>query len=238
MDDAVDVVVVGGGLAGLAAAARGSQYQVVRLLDGHAGANRAATDSRRPVPLQPGRPRPCRRVRGARCAATGCRGERQDAAAARCARPSRRRGRRRLPLGPVATLRGRLVPPRGMARLLRLAAGVPRWRPDDLADRTAAAWFDDLGLDGATRSSSRCSPARPPCAADLDRVSADLVALQIRLVLKGNVHYLHGGWQTLLDGLAGAVRRRGVERRRRGLSGGARRRAGAGDGRRVTTASG
>ena len=42
-------------------------------------------------------------------------------------------------------------------------------------------------------------------------MSADLIAMQVRLVLKGNVDYLHGGWQTLLDGLAGAVRR-GVER--------------------------
>lgn len=118
----------------------------------------------------------------------------------------------RLPLGPVSTLRGRLVPPRGMARLLRLAAGVPRWRPEDLADRTAAAWFDELGLDGATRELVEMFARTTTYAADLDRVSADLIAMQMRLVLKGNVDYLHGGWQTLLDGLAGAVRRRGVER--------------------------
>ena len=45
MDDAVDVVVVGGGLAGLtAAAAAAAAGRSVRLLDGHPGANRAATD--------------------------------------------------------------------------------------------------------------------------------------------------------------------------------------------------
>ena len=68
-----------------------------------------------------------------------------------------------------------------MARLLRLAAGVPRWRPDGLADRTAAAWFDDLGLDGGARELVEMFARTTTYVADLDRVSADLVALQIRL---------------------------------------------------------
>jgi phytoene dehydrogenase-like protein len=213
MDDAVDVVVVGGGLAGLtAAAAAAAAGRSVRLLDGHPGANRAATDhvgrfrfnrgghaltrkgAGRPVLARLGV-----EVSGRMPPLLGAHGRRGDVV-------------ERLPLGPVSTLRGRLVPPRGMARLLRLAAGVPRWRPEDLADRTAAAWFDELGLDGATRELVEMFARTTTYAADLDRVSADLIAMQMRLVLKGNVDYLHGGWQTLLDGLAGAVRRCGVER--------------------------
>jgi phytoene dehydrogenase-like protein len=213
MDDAVDVVVVGGGLAGLAAAATAAAAgRSVRLLDGHAGANRAVTDhvgrfrfnrgghalyrkgAGRPVLARLGV-----EVTGKMPPLFGARGRRGDVV-------------ERLPLGPVSALGGRLVPRRGMARLLRLAAGVPRWRSEDLADRTAAAWFDELGLEGPTRELVEMFARTTTYVADLDRVSADLIAMQVRLVLTGNVDYLHGGWETLLDGLAGAGRRHGVER--------------------------
>jgi hypothetical protein len=74
-----------------------------------------------------------------------------------------------------------------MARLLRLAAGVPRWRSEDLADRTAAAWFDELGLEGPARELVEMFARTTTYVADLDRVSADLIAMQVRLVLTGNV---------------------------------------------------
>jgi phytoene dehydrogenase-like protein len=213
MDDAVDVVVVGGGLAGLTAAATAAAAgRSVRLLDGHPGANRAVTDhvgrfrfnrgghalyrkgAGRPVLARLGV-----EVSGKMPPLFGARGRRGDVV-------------ERLPLGPVSTLRGRLVPRRGMVRLFRLAAGVPRWRPGELADRTATAWFDELGLEGPTRELVEMLARTTTYVADLDRVSADLIATQVRLALAGNVEYLHGGWETLLDGLAGAGRRHGVER--------------------------
>jgi phytoene dehydrogenase-like protein len=213
MVDAVDVVVVGGGLAGLTAAATAAAAgRSVRLLDGNPGANRAGTDhvgrfrfNRGAHTLArkgAGRPVLARlgvEVSGKMPPLSGARGRRGDVV-------------ERLPLGPVSALRGRLVPRRQVARLLRLAAGAPRWRPAELADRTAAAWFDGLGLDGVGRELVEMYARTTTYVADLDRVSADLVAAQARLVLAGNVEYLHGGWETLVGGLAGAGRRHGVER--------------------------
>ncbi|HET9558379.1 MAG TPA: hypothetical protein VFS70_14660, partial [Actinomycetota bacterium] len=119
-----------------------------------------------------------------------------------------------LPLGPVSAVRGRLVSRKGLTRLARVLAGMPRWRPDELADRSAATWFDDLGLVGDERQVIEMLARTATYASDFDRASADLVALQVKLASTGNVEYLDGGWQTLLDGLAAAGDRAGVERHR------------------------
>jgi hypothetical protein len=89
---------------------------------------------------------------------------------------------------------------------------MPRWRPADLADRTAADWFDELGLEGDERQVVEMLARTATYVADLDTVSADLVALQVKLAAQGNVDYLDGGWQTILDGLGAASERAGVER--------------------------
>ncbi|MHB1889888.1 MAG: phytoene desaturase family protein, partial [Acidimicrobiales bacterium] len=42
-------------------------------------------------------------------------------------------------------------------------------------------------------------------AGDLDLVSADAAVSQLQLALEGNVVYLDGGWQSLVDGLVAAA---------------------------------
>src|SRR5581483_12254458 len=42
-------------------------------------------------------------------------------------------------------------------------------------------------------------------------VSADVAAGQIQMALANNVHYLDGGWGSLVEGLAAAARRHGAE---------------------------
>jgi phytoene dehydrogenase-like protein len=209
----VDVVVVGGGLAGLTAAATAAgDGRSVVLLDGRPGGNRAATETvgrflfnRGAHALYrkgAGRPVLARlgvQVTGSRPPLRGGMGRRGDVVD-------------RLPLGPVTATRSRLVSRRGLTRLARVLAGMPRWRPTDLGDRTAAAWFDELGLEGDERQLVEMLARTATYVADLDTVSADLVALQVRLAAQGNVDYLDGGWQTLLDGLGAASQRAGVER--------------------------
>jgi phytoene dehydrogenase-like protein len=209
----VDVVVVGGGLAGLTAAATAAgDGRSVVLLDGRPGGNRAATETvgrflfnRGAHALYrkgAGRPVLARlgvQVTGSRPPLRGGMGRRGDVVD-------------RLPLGPVTATRSRLVSRRGLTRLARVLAGMPRWRPTELGDRTAAAWFDELGLEGDERQLVEMLARTATYVADLDTVSADLVALQVRLAAQGNVDYLDGGWQTLLDGLGAASQRAGVER--------------------------
>ncbi len=209
----VDVVVVGGGLAGLTAAATAAgDGRSVVLLDGRPGGNRAATETvgrflfnRGAHALYrkgAGRPVLARlgvQVTGSRPPLRGGMGRRGDVVD-------------RLPLGPVTATRSRLVSRRGLTRLARVLAGMPRWRPTELGDRTAAAWFDELGLEGDERQLVEMLARTATYVADLHTVSADLVALQVRLAAQGNVDYLDGGWQTLLDGLGAACERGGVER--------------------------
>jgi phytoene dehydrogenase-like protein len=209
----VDVAVVGGGLAGLTAAATAARAGgSVVVLDGRPGANRASTERVGRFWFNRGAHALSRRGAGRDVLArlgvtvTGSRPPLRNAMG--------RRGEvvDQLPLGPVSLIRNRLVSARGRARLGRVLAGAPLWRPDALADRTAAAWFDDLGLDGDERQLMELLARTATYVADLDTVSADLVALQLSIGLRGNVEYLDGGWQTLVDGLAAAGAREGVER--------------------------
>ena len=186
----VDVVVVGGGLAGLTAAATAAG-------DGRIGGAARRSPGRQPgrhrdggpVPVQPGGPRPLPQGggpagpgsagraghaapgrpsagawAGGATSSTGCRSARSSRPAAGC------------------------VSRRGLARLARVLAGMPRWRPDR-PGRTAPR------PPGSTSSGSRATSARlvemltrtATYVADLDTVSADLVALQVRLAAQGNV---------------------------------------------------
>ncbi len=212
MDATRDVVVVGGGLAGLTAAATAAAAgRSVLLLDGHPGANRAGTD-------QVGRFRFNRGAhalyrKGAGRAVLGRLGVTVSGKLPPLWGSLGRRGGLvdRLPVGPTSLARTRLLSARAKVRVARDLAAMPRWRPERLADRTAAEWFDERGLDGDERGFAEMLARTTTYIADLDRVSADLVARQVRLGLLG-VDYLHGGWVTLLDGLARAGTDRGVER--------------------------
>jgi phytoene dehydrogenase-like protein len=212
-DRTVDVVVVGGGLAGLTAAATaaGAGRSVV-VLDGRPGGNRAVTETVGRFLFNRGAHALYRKgaggpvlarlgvqVTGSRPPLRGGMGRRGDVVD-------------QLPLGPVTVARSRLVSRRGLTRLARVLAGMPRWRPDELTGMTAAAWFDELGLDGDERQLMDMLARTATYVADLDTVSADLIAQQVKLAAQGNVDYLDGGWQTLLDGLGAACARAGVER--------------------------
>jgi phytoene dehydrogenase-like protein len=227
-----DVIVVGAGLAGLAAAATAAGAGAsVLVLDGQRPGGRARTDELSGYRLN----------RGAHAFYRGGAGRgvlqrlgvtvRGDSPILHGARA--RRGERvgALGLRPAGIARSRMLTTADKARIARVLAGAPRWKPATLADRSAAAWFDELGLVGGAREFAEMLARTATYVVDMAGVSADLVAAQIQMALQGGVEYLHGGWSTMVDGLAGAARHRGAEIRT-----GARVRLVAPDGGRVRIA--
>jgi glycine/D-amino acid oxidase-like deaminating enzyme len=212
MEQRWDVAVVGAGLAGLAAAATAADAGAsVLLLDARPPGGRAATDEIDGFRFNRGahalyRGGPGRAVldrlgvaaRGVSPPIKGAQGRRGDEVGP-------------IGLGAVGIARTPLVSARGKVTLVRLFAGMPRWKPGHLADRSAAAWFDELGLQGSARDLVETLARTATYVADMDSVSADLVASQVRAAATHGVDYLHGGWQTLVDGMATAARLRGVE---------------------------
>ncbi|MGH9229005.1 MAG: FAD-dependent oxidoreductase [Acidimicrobiales bacterium] len=206
-----DVIVVGAGLAGLTAGATAAGAGAsVLVLDGHRPGGRATTDDVGGYRFNRGGHAfyngaagrgVLRRlgvsVRGERPILAGARGRRGDTVG-------------EIGLGACGIVRTSLLGWRDKATLLRALAGMRRWRPDRLADRSAAAWFDELGLARGAREAAEVIARTATYVADMSTVSADLVAAQVRLALDHGVEYLNGGWATMVDGLA-AARNRGAE---------------------------
>ena len=227
-----DVIVVGAGLAGLAAAATAAGAGAsVLVLDGQRPGGRATTDERGGYRLN----------RGAHAFYRGGAGRgvldrlgvtvRGDSPILDGSRV--RRGERvgALGLRPAGIARSRMLTMGDKARIARVFTAAPRWKPSTLADRSAAAWFDELGLVGGAREFAEMLARTATYVVDMAGVSADLVAAQVQMALHDGVEYLHGGWSTMVDGLARAASLRGAE-----FGAGARVRLVAPDGGRVRVA--
>jgi phytoene dehydrogenase-like protein len=206
----VDVVVVGGGLAGWSAAASAAAPgRRVRVLDPTDRGGRAATDVEGGFRLN----------RGAH--AIYERGAGVDVLdrlgiALPGSRPPVRGGRARLgshvgllPASAGSILRTDLLTIGERARLVRLFATIGRWSPADLASTSTDEWLDSMGLRGNARSMAATFVRLATYAADHGALSADVAAQQLQLAVKG-VRYLDGGWSRLVDALRTVATDRGA----------------------------
>ncbi len=115
-----------------------------------------------------------------------------------------------LPTSAASLLRSPLVSIGDKVRLGRLLTTLSKVDACSLASQSAAEWINSLGLNpnGAAVLSALMRVAT--YAGDLGLISADAAVGQLQLVLEGNVLYLDGGWQTLVDGLVAASSTVGV----------------------------
>lgn len=207
-----DVVVLGGGLAGLTAAvsaARGGAR--VTLLEGRALGGRAATTTVDPGVVFNSGPRAFYRsgVGADVLAELGIRprGGTPDAAHGRVLHDG---ALHPMPGGPGSLLRTSLLSARSKLAAARLLGGLARLDAAGVADRSVAQWMRDRRyapdlcelLAMLVRTSTYCS--------DLEVLSADAALRQLQLALGDGVSYLDGGFQQLVDALADEAVRAGV----------------------------
>jgi phytoene dehydrogenase-like protein len=201
----VGVVVVGAGLAGLAAAATAARSGTdVVVFDVRSAGGRARSTERDGFTLNQGPHALYRKGPGA--AVLAGLGVRPAGGA-----PSTRVAGWRdgtfgiLPTSAGSLVRSRLVGWRAKARLARLLTAIARIDAGSLAPLSAAGWVRSLGLpeDAAVvlLTLLRVATYSP----DLEAMSADAAVRQLQLVQIGGVSYLHGGWTRIVDGLLDAA---------------------------------
>jgi phytoene dehydrogenase-like protein len=200
-----DVIVVGGGLAGMSAAATASRAGARTIvLEAHQPGGRARTVEREGFTLNMG-------AHALYNTGAGTGVLRSLGITPLGAPPPLRRYRAMtagtqhiLPTGPGSLLRTGAVGTRGKIQLAKLLARVPRIKPETLRHTPVADWLASWHLrpdaDAALRALIRLSTY----TADVDGFSADAAVSQLQAAA-GGVLYLHGGWSQLIDALARLV---------------------------------
>jgi phytoene dehydrogenase-like protein len=203
MEERWDVVVVGGGLAGLAAArtvvATGQRAVVLEAHD-LGGRARSTTQDGFRFNLGPG---------ALYLGGAGHHVLRGFGIEARGGAPRSDRAHGllhgelvRLPGTARSLLTTSLLGARGKVAVARLLGGLAKLKPREYAHQTARTWLDMLRLppDAEALVLMLARVATYTNAPDL--VSAAVVIGQLQLALGAGVRYLDGGWQTLVDALA------------------------------------
>jgi phytoene dehydrogenase-like protein len=108
----------------------------------------------------------------------------------------------RLPATPAMMIKSGLMGLVDKVRLGRLLAGLPRLDTAALADRSTTQWIESIGLGEGAAALVATLTRIATYSADLDRLSADAGAAQLRAAATGpGVRYLDGGWQRMVDDL-------------------------------------
>lgn len=200
--EAVDVAVVGGGLAGLAAAAYLARAgrRVVLLEKARAVGGRAITQEERGFRFNLG---PHALYRGGEALRVLEElGVRWSGQLAKPAGPVALWGDDRFPLpaSPFSMLSSPLLPAAGKLEVVRLLMRLPVLDTAKLQATSVSAWLDGQRLHPRARAFVEAIIRVAMYSTDAARASAGVALEQLRRAFKG-VYYLDGGWQSLVDGL-------------------------------------
>ncbi len=202
MTNDADVIVVGAGLAGLAAAAAARQTGCrVMAVDAHQPGGRARTVERDGFTLNMGAHALYRHGAGIRVLTAL--GITPDGAAPPLSLYRGLSGGRlhALPTGPASLLRTGALGTRSKVQLGRLLGRLPRLRAEALDHTTVAEWLAGYHLRPDAESLVRALLRLSTYSDDVNRFSAGTALGQLQLANRGGVLYLHGGWRQLIDAL-------------------------------------
>lgn len=202
-----DVVVVGGGLAGLAAGAEVTQAGGRALvLEGHQAGGRARVTHRDGFTFNNG-------GHALYLGGPGMGVLRRHGIEPEGAKPPLRRYRmssagrhHRFPCGADTLARTTILGTRAKVQVGRLLATLPRVDAAALAGTSVSAWLGDLGLRPDAEAVVRAVVRQGTYSADHDDLDAGAAVVQLQIAVRDGVSYLHGGWAQLVDGLAARTR--------------------------------
>jgi phytoene dehydrogenase-like protein len=203
MTDQADVAIVGGGLAGLATAAYMSRAGVDVILFEKAGVlgGRAATHVTGGFHFNLGPHALYRQAQGAEVlkdlgvAYTG------GVPGASGGYAVSRGTKHALPGGFMSLLTTSLLRPRAKIETARLLASIAKIDAEAAQKKTVRQWLDESIRSPEVRELVQGLFRLTTYANDPERQSAGCAITQLQGALSGNVLYLDGGWQTLVDGL-------------------------------------
>ena len=207
-----DVVVVGGGLAGLTAAAVAARGGAeVTVLDTRQPGGRAATTVVEPGVTFNSGPRALY-LSGAMRRVLGELGIDPSGGT-----PPTRGGNalrdgvlHPLPAGPATLLRTKLLSARSKVKVGALLARIGAIDPAEHAHRSGTEWMAHAGLAEDARELVAMLARTATYVADLDRLSADAMLTQMQMALDPGVRYLDGGFQQIVDALGADAAAHGV----------------------------
>jgi phytoene dehydrogenase-like protein len=120
-------------------------------------------------------------------------------------------GRRHtLPIGPFSLLTTGLLRLSARLEMGRVLAGLPRIDARAVAGTSLGEWLDSNVSQPDTRELLEAFFRVTTYVGDTSRLSAGAALRQLQSALAGGVLYLHGGWQTLVEGLRTAGETAGV----------------------------
>ena len=208
-----DVVVIGGGLAGLTAAVVASDAGAsVRLFDSRRFGGRAATTTVDPGVIFNSGPRAFY-VGGVGQQVLDGFGIRPAGSA-----PDTSTGRvvrdgvlHPLPGRPLSLLRTQLLSGRSKLAAVKLLGRLGSLEAPRVADRSVTEWMTDLRFEPDLRELLAMLVRTSTYCSDLDSLSADAALGQLQLALGAGVSYLDGGFQQIVDALAARAEAAGVQ---------------------------
>jgi phytoene dehydrogenase-like protein len=115
-----------------------------------------------------------------------------------------------LPTNPLALLTTDLLSARDKLALVPTLVRLARTDPAAIGNVPLRQWLEEAVPQPGLRQIVELFLRVATYANDPDRQSAGAALAQVRRALKSGVRYLDGGWQTLVDGLRGAAEAAGV----------------------------